>query len=204
MSEPSYLVKLLEEHNVEFVTFHFTDPRGKWRQVRHHRRIVREETFSEGIMMDGSSIAGWQGIEDSDLILMTAPDTAVLDPFCKNPTLMVICNTVDPDSNDFYSKCPRQVGCRAENFLRETGIADKSFRGPEPELFVFQDVCYDVSMNRGFYSVDDYEGPYNSNRNYEQGNLGHRPPVKGGCFPVPPVDSMDSLRAEMLCHMGRG
>jgi glutamine synthetase len=132
---------------------------------------------------------------------MPDASTAVLDPFTEHQTLTITCDTVDPETGEPYDRCPRQIAHRAERHLAETGIANKSFWGPEPECFIFQDVRIDVSMNQGFYRVDDYEGPYNSDREYDHGNMGHRPGVKRGYFPVPPVDSADALRAEMLIKM---
>jgi glutamine synthetase len=201
MSSAESVLQLIADNDIEFVIFRFTDPRGKWQQVRHHRGIVNADTFNLGVMMDGSSIAGWQGIEESDLILMPDPSTAVIDPFTEHKSLAITCNTVDPETGEPYGRCPRQIALRAERHLAETGVANKSVWGPEPEFFIFQDVQIDVSMNQGYYRVDDYEGPYNSSRDYEQGNLGHRPGVKRGYFPVPPVDNAEAIRAEMMVNM---
>jgi glutamine synthetase len=201
MTGTADVLRLIEESDVQFVTFRFTDPRGKWQQVRQHKGIVDADVFDKGLMMDGSSIAGWQGIQQSDLILLPDASTAVMDPFTQYKTLSVFCDTVDPITGKPYPRCPRQIAKRAAQYLSETGIATHSYWGPEPEFFLFGDVRYDVSMNSGSYQVDDYEGPYNSNTGYPDGNSGHRPPIKGGYFPVPPVDSADSIRAEMMMTM---
>lgn len=201
MSTTESVLQLINDNDVEFVIFRFTDPRGKWQQVRQHRSIVDADTFNLGVMMDGSSIAGWQGINESDLILSPDPETALVDPFTKHVTLSVVCDTVDPATGGPYDRCPRQIAKRAEQHLIESGVANKSYWGPEPEFFVFQDVRIQVSMNQGWYRVQDYEGPYDSDKDYEGGNLGHRPPVKGGYFPVPPVDSCEAIRADMMANM---
>ena len=152
-------------------------------------------------MFDGSSISGWKSINESDMILMPDLDTAVMDPFTAQPQLIIFCNVIEPSTGEMYSRCPRSTAVRASNYLKETGIADTAFFGPEAEFFVFDDVKWNVSMNDTFYQIDSDEGPYNSGNTFDGGNIGHRPSVKGGYFPVPPVDSMTDMRAEMVGTM---
>jgi glutamine synthetase type I len=152
-------------------------------------------------MMDGSSIAGWKAINESDMTLMPDLSTAVMDPFTAQPTLIISCDTLEPSTGQAYSRCPRSVAKRAEAHISGSGIGDTGYFGPEAEFFVFDDVRFKVSMNEVSYRVDSSEGPYNTDRKYEEGNMGHRPPVKGGYFPVPPVDSEQDLRGEMLTMM---
>ena len=149
-------------------------------------------------MFDGSSIAGWKAINESDMILRPDLTTAVLDPFAAAPTLDVFCDVYEPSTGQPYSRDPRSIARAAEKYLQSTGIADTGFFGPEAEFFIFDDVRIDVSMNRVSYEIDSMEGPYNSNRSYDGGNMGHRPGVKGGYFPVQPIDSSNDMRAEMV------
>ena len=128
-------------------------------------------------------------------------DTAVMDPFTAQPQLIIFCNVIEPSTGEMYSRCPRSTAVRASNYLKETGIADTAFFGPEAEFFVFDDIKWNVSMNDTFYQIDSDEGPYNSGNSFDGGNIGHRPSVKGGYFPVPPVDSMTDMRAEMVGTM---
>ena len=195
------VLKMIEEHNVRFVDFRFTDPRGKWQHTAQAARTVDEDMLLDGIMFDGSSIAGWKVINESDMTLLPDCSTAVLDPFSAQEQLILFCDVIEPSTGQPYSRDPRSTAKRAESYLAQTGIGDSALFGPEPEFFVFDDVRFDVSMNRTFYALDEEEGPYNSGSELEGGNTGHRPAVKGGYFPVPPVDSMGDLRAEMLSVM---
>lgn len=197
MSAKNKVLEMIKEHHIEFVDFRFTDPKGKWQHTAYVASEVDEELLSDGVMFDGSSIAGWKAINESDMILQPDVDTAFVDPFAAQPTLVVTCDVVEPSTGQGYTRDPRSTARRAENYLAYTGIGDKAFFGPEPEFFVFDDVRWKVDMNGSFCQVDSEEGPYNSNKEYEMGNVGHRPGVKGGYFPVPPVDSLADIRAEM-------
>ena len=201
MSDPKKVLSMIKEHDVKYVDFRFTDPRGKWQHLAQAARTVDEDMLTEGVMFDGSSIAGWKVINESDMVLLPDCDTAVLDPFAAQTSLIVICDVLEPLTGQNYTRDPRSVAKNAEAYLKSTGIGDTVFVGPEAEFFVFDDVRYDVSMNRSFFEFNSEEGPYASAKKFEEGNHGHRPPVKGGYFPVPPVDSGSDLRAEMLTVM---
>tara|TARA_Y100001960_G_scaffold315142_1_gene380230 strand:- start:1314 stop:2621 length:1308 start_codon:yes stop_codon:yes gene_type:complete len=163
--------------------------------------VVDEDIFGDGVMFDGSSIAGWKDISESDMTLMPDPDTATMDPFSAQNSLIVFCDVIEPSTGEAYARDPRSAAKRAETYLSYAGIGDRAMFGPEAEFFVFDDVRFNVSMNSSSYTIDQEEGPYNSHRQFEGGNIGHRPPTKGGYFPVPPVDSMSDLRAEMVTIM---
>ncbi len=201
MSDASTVLRTIKEKEVKFVDLRFTDPRGKWQHLAMDVSMVDEDFFTDGTMFDGSSIAGWKDINESDMTLIPATGTAVLDPFSAQATLVIFCDVHEPSTGEAYSRCPRSTARRAEAYLKYTGIGDTAVFGPEAEFFVFDDVRFDVSMNKTFYSLDDSEGAYNSGRQFDGGNTGHRPPVKGGYFPVQPVDSAADLRSEMLTLM---
>jgi len=201
MSDVTKILELIKEKDVKYVDFRFTDPRGKWQHIAQPVSTIDEAIFEEGIMFDGSSIAGWKEIHESDMTLMPVASTAQIDPFSAQEQLIVTCDVVEPSTGEGYSRDPRSTAKRAEAYLKYTGIGDTAFFGPELEFFVFDDVRFDVSMNHTFYLLDSEEGPYVSGREFAEGNIGHRPPVKGGYFPVPPVDSQSDMRAEMLTVM---
>jgi len=201
MADFKNVMAMIKEHDVKYVDFRFTDPRGKWQHLAHHVKTISEDFLSEGIMFDGSSIAGWKAINESDMVLMPDPKTAVLDPFAAQTSLILVCDVHEPGTGQPYARDPRSVAKKAEAYLASTGIGDKAFFGPEAEFFVFDDVRYKVGMNGAFYEVDSEESPQASERKFPDGNTGHRPPIKGGYFPVPPVDSASDLRAEMLSVM---
>ena len=201
MSDASTVLETIKENEVKFVDLRFTDPRGKWQHLAMATEMVDEDFFADGVMFDGSSIAGWKDINESDMTLMPDAGTAVLDPFSAQPTLIMFCDVHEPSTGEAYSRCPRSAANRAEAYLKYSGIGDTAVFGPEAEFFVFDDVRFDVSMNHTFYSLDDSEGPYNSGRKFDGGNTGHRPPIKGGYFPVQPVDSAADLRSEMVTLM---
>ena len=201
MSDAQTVLKTIQENEVQFVDFRFTDPRGKWHHTAQTVRTIDDAIFSDGIMFDGSSIAGWKEIHESDMILMPDAHSATMDPFSAQPTLIMTCDVIEPSTGQPYGRCPRGVAERAEAYLSYSEIGDTAYFGPEAEFFVFDDVRYDCSMHQMYYLLDQEEGPYNSGREYEGGNIGHRPGPKGGYFPVPPVDSMADMRAEMLTHM---
>tara|TARA_B100001146_G_scaffold6551_1_gene5686 strand:- start:3734 stop:5137 length:1404 start_codon:yes stop_codon:yes gene_type:complete len=195
------VLDLIKKNNVKYVDLRFTDPRGKWQHTAQTAHTITTDTFQNGIMFDGSSIAGWKSIDKSDMMLMPDPETAVMDPFTAQPQLVLFCDVLEPISREPYNRDPRSVAKKAEAFLKKSGIGDKAYFGPEAEFFVFDDVRFDVSMNHTFYKVNQEEGPYNSGSEMNEGNLGHRPAIKGGYFPVPPVDSFTDLRAEMVTVM---
>jgi glutamine synthetase len=195
MSSP--VMKLIKDHEVAFVDFRFVDSIGKEHHTAVSAKIVDEDFIKGGKMFDGSSIAGWREINHSDMMLAIDESSAVLDPFTEETTLNVRCNVVDPDTMKAYSRCPRSVAERAEAYLKTTGIADTCYIGPEPEFFIFDSVLNSNRINGCSYSVDSMEGAWNSDKTYEDGNTGHRPLIKGGYFPVPPVDSSHDLRSAM-------
>ena len=201
MSATDKVFELIKSHDVQYVDFRFTDPRGKWQHTAQALPTIDEDTFVDGIMFDGSSIAGWKDIAESDMCLLPDPESAVLDPFSAQVSLILFCDVLEPTTGQAYSRDPRSAAKRAETYLKSSGVGDAAFFGPELEFFVFDDVRYDVSMSNTFYAIDEQEGPYNSGRSFEHGNIGHRPAIKGGYFPVPPVDSMSDIRAEMLTVM---
>nr|VFJ60017.1 MAG: glutamine synthetase [Candidatus Kentron sp. FM]VFJ60046.1 MAG: glutamine synthetase [Candidatus Kentron sp. FM]VFK13205.1 MAG: glutamine synthetase [Candidatus Kentron sp. FM] len=196
MSADSVL-SMIEEKNLKFVDLRFTDTRGKEQHVTMPSTVVDADFFEEGKMFDGSSIAGWKGIHESDMCLMPEPDTAVIDPFIEEMTLILRCDILEPGTMEGYERDPRSLAKRADAYLKSTGIADTAYFGPEPEFFVFDDVRWGANMGGCFYKVDSEEAQWNSERVYEDGNIGHRPSVKGGYFPVPPVDSQQDLRSDM-------
>ena len=197
--KPKEVLGLIKENEVKFVDFRFTDTKGKEQHVTVPAHTIDEDVFEEGKMFDGSSISGWKGINESDMILMPDPATAVIDVFPDETTLNLRCNVVEPATMQGYDRCPRSLADRAEAYLKSTGIADAAFFGPENEFFVFDHVSWDDNMQGAFYKVDSDEGAWNTDRasSEGEGNTGHRPTVKGGYFPVPPVDSLHDLRSAM-------
>ncbi len=196
------ILSLIKEKDIKFVDLRFSDPRGKWQHVTFDMSMVDEAFFEDGQMFDGSSIAGWKAINESDMILMPDTDTAVVDPFFAQPTLAIFCDILDPSNGQPYSRDPRTTAKAAEAYLKSTGIGDTVYFGPEAEFFVFDDVRWAVDQNSMGFEIDSIEGPYNASREIEGGNMGHRPGPKGGYFPVPPVDHEQDLRSEMLSIMG--
>ncbi|MDX1459740.1 MAG: glutamate--ammonia ligase [Xanthomonadales bacterium] len=197
------VLKKIKDKDIEFVDLRFCDTRGKEQHVSLPSGAVDEDFFEEGKMFDGSSIAGWKGINESDMVLMPDADTAVVDPFSEHPTINLRCDVLEPDTMEGYSRCPRSLAQRAEAFLKSSGVADTAFFGPEPEFFIFDDIRYGNEMHGAYYHIDSEEGAWNTGSEYEGGNPGHRPGVKGGYFPVPPVDSHHDLRAEMCRIMAK-
>jgi glutamine synthetase len=191
------ILSMIEKDGIKFVDLRFTDTIGKEQHLSIPAGRVDKNFFLEGKMFDGSSIRGWKKINSSDMILMPDPETALMDPFYESPTLLLRCNVVDPSNMLDYERDPRSLSKRALAYLKSTGIADECFFGPEPEFFIFDDVRHHVSMNASSYSVDTEEGSWNSGEQYAGGNLCHRPTVKGGYFPVPPVDSSQDIRSHM-------
>ena len=195
------VLKTIQEKGVKFVDLRFTDTRGKEQHVTLPAHTVDADMFEDGKMFDGSSIAGWKGIQESDMILMPEAGTAVMDPFTDEPTMVVRCDIIEPSTMQGYDRDPRSLAKRAEAYLKSTGIADTAFFGPEPEFFIFDDVRWGADISGCFYKVDAEEASWNSERVSPDGNLGHRPGVKGGYFPVPPVDALHDIRSAMCLAM---
>lgn len=191
----------IKEHDVKFVDLRFTDTKGKEQHVTIPVSQIDEDFFEEGKMFDGSSISGWKGINESDMVLMPDNESAVIDPFTDEITLNVRCDILEPETMQGYSRDPRSIAKRAEDFLRSSGIADDAYFGPEPEFFLFNDVRFHTDMSGSFYKIDAEEAKWNSGREYSEGNMAHRPGVKGGYFPVPPVDSAHDIRGTMSLVM---
>ncbi len=189
--------KLIRDHKVEFVDLRFADMRGVQHHVTFPASIVEPALFEDGKMFDGSSIGGWRGIHQSDMVLLPDPSTAILDPFTADPTLILVCDILDPTTMQAYNRDPRGIAKRAEAYLKSSGIAEQAFFGPEPEFFIFDSVRYANEMGHTFFHVDSEEAAWNSGKEYEGGNTGYRPGVKGGYFPVAPLDSLHDIRAEM-------
>ena len=198
---PADVLKFAKDDDINFIDLRFTDPRGKWQHLAISTPYLNEDSFADGVMFDGSSIAGWKDISESDMALIPDPKTAVMDPFSAQASLILFCDVLEPSTGQPYGRDPRSLARRAEAYLGATGAGDTAYFGPEAEFFVFDDVRFDVSMNRVFYEFDSDEGPYVSGKILPEGNAGHRPPPKGGYFPVPPVDSQSDLRAEMVTVM---
>jgi len=194
---PQEVVKFAQDNNCKMVDYKFLDFVGIWQHFSTPIGEFSEDTFEEGIGFDGSSIRGWQPIHNSDMLIMPDSGTAKIDPFVKVPTLSLICNIIDPITKEGYTRDPRFIAQKAEAYLKQTGIADTAYFGPEPEFFIFDDVRYDSSANESFYSVDSVEGIWNTGRE-EFPNLGYKPRHKEGYFPCAPTDSMIDLRNEMV------
>ena len=201
MSNVQNILKTIKEKEIQFVDLRFTDPRGKMQHVSQHVSTIDEDSLAEGFMFDGSSIAGWKAINESDMKLMPDCTRSVVDPFYSQPTLAIFCDVLDPISGQPYERDPRSTAKQALKYMESMGIGDTAYFGPEPEFFVFDDVRYEAEMNSSFYKIDSSEGPYNTGKKYEEGNMGHRPGIKGGYFPVPPVDSGQDLRSEMVLSL---
>jgi len=195
------VLKTIKDNDVKYVDLRFTDPRGKWQHVTFDITMIDEEIFAEGTMFDGSSIAGWKAINESDMCLMPDPVTATIDPFFAETTMVITCDVLEPTTGEPYNRDPRGIAKKAEALVKTQGVGDTIFVGPEAEFFVFDDVRYEVKMNSVMYKLDSEEGPYVTGKEFPEGNHGHRIPVKGGYFPVPPMDSQVDMRAEMLTVM---
>ncbi|SHO58347.1 glutamate--ammonia ligase [Vibrio quintilis] len=195
------VLSLIQENEVKFVDLRFTDTKGKEQHVSIPAHQIDADFFEEGKMFDGSSVAGWKGINESDMVLMPDASTAVLDPFTEDSTLNIRCDVLEPATMQGYDRDPRSIAKRAEDYMRATGIADTVLFGPEPEFFLFDDVKFNSGMSGAMYSIDDVEAVWNSGSSLEGGNKGHRPGVKGGYFPVAPVDSSQDIRSAMCLIM---
>ncbi len=199
MSEKT--LKMIKDNDAKWVDLRFTDPRGKEQHTTFPAAVVDAEFFQNGAMFDGSSVAGWKGINESDMILLPDDSTAVLDPFAEDNTVNVRCDVIEPSTMQPYGRDPRGTAKMAEAYLKETGIGDTCFFGPEAEFFVFDDVRFKVAMGHAMFQLSAEEAAWESGSEFEGGNLGHRPRVKGGYFPVPPVDSAFNLRNAMCTAM---
>jgi len=198
---PADVMKAIKDNDVKYVDLRFTDPRGKWQHTAQDVATIEEDTFKDGIMFDGSSIAGWKAINESDMTLIPDATSAVIDPFAEQTSLILFCDIHEPSTGQPYNRDPRSTAKLAEAYLQSTGIGDTAFFGPEAEFFMFDSVRFEVSMDHTFYKLESLEGPYASGNEMPSGNMGHRPAIKGGYFPVPPVDSMSDVRAEMVTVM---
>ncbi len=201
MTTASDILKQVKDNDVKFVDLRFTDPKGKMQHVTMDVAEVDEDMFADGVMFDGSSIAGWKAINESDMVLMPDAETAHMDPFFAQSTMVVICDILDPISGEAYNRDPRGTAKKAEAYMKSEGIGDTVYVGPEAEFFVFDDVKYKADPYNTGFKLDSTELPSNDDTDYETGNMGHRPRIKGGYFPVPPVDSSQDMRSEMLTVM---
>ena len=196
------LYKRMKDEDIQYVDLRFTDPCGKMQHVTFHKNMVGEDFFTEGQMFDGSSVAGWKAINESDMLLKPDQATSIIDPFFQQTTLAVICDVLDPITGQAYNRDPRTTAKKAEAYVKASGIGDTVFFGPEAEFFIFDDVRWSIEPHNTGYSYDSAELPINTSKEYPMGNMGHRPGPKGGYFPVPPIDSEQDMRGEMLTIMG--
>lgn len=195
------VLKLIKDQEIEWVDLRFTDPKGKWQHLTMVAGVVGEDELTDGFMFDGSSIEGWKVINESDMILKPDLDAVWTDPFSATPMLILVCDIVEPSTGELYARDPRSTAKRSEAYLKTTGIGDTIYIGPEAEFFMFDNVQFETSYATSYYKIDDIELPTNTGREYEGGNLGHRPRAKGGYFPVAPVDSATDIRGEMVSTM---
>ena len=195
------LLKKIKDEEIGFVDLRFTDIKGKMQHVTFDASMVNDDLFEDGTMFDGSSIAGWKDINESDMVLLPDPETAQLDPFYQQDTLAIFCDVLEPDDGTPYNRDPRGTAKKAEKYMQAANVGDQVYFGPEAEFFVFDDVRWNTDQQNTGYSFDSAEGPYNTGTQYQGGNMGHRPGPKGGYFPVPPVDAEQDMRTEMLMVM---
>ncbi|HKS65369.1 MAG TPA: type I glutamate--ammonia ligase [Xanthobacteraceae bacterium] len=203
MTTAKDVLKKMKDNDVKYVDFRFTDPRGKWQHVTFDKTMIEEDTFAEGVMFDGSSIAGWKAINESDMCLMPDPATACIDPFFAETTLSIVCDVLEPTTGEPYNRDPRGIAKKAEAMVKSMGVGDTIYFGPEAEFFVFDDVRFKADPYNTGYKLDSIELPTNYDTPYEGGNLGHRINTKAGYFPVPPQDSAQDMRGEMLAAMAK-
>ncbi len=200
-NKASDVLKMIKDKEIEWVDLRFTDPKGKWQHLTMVAGVVGDDELNDGFMFDGSSIEGWKAINESDMILKPDLDAVWIDPFSATPMLILVCDIVEPSTGELYCRDPRSTAKRAEAYVKTLGIGDTVYVGPEAEFFMFDNVQFDTTYNESYYKIDDIELPTNTGREYEGGNLGHRPRAKGGYFPVAPVDSAVDIRAEMVSTM---
>ncbi|MFY7745796.1 MAG: glutamine synthetase beta-grasp domain-containing protein, partial [Erythrobacter sp.] len=201
MSKAKDVLKKIKDEEIEWVDLRFTDPKGKWQHLTMVASVMGEDELEDGLMFDGSSIAGWKVINESDMILKPDLTETWVDPFSATPMLIINCDIVEPSTGDWYSRDPRTTAKRAEAYLKSTGLGDTVYVGPEAEFFMFDDVRFEDGYAGSGFAIDDIELPGNTSKEYENGNMGHRPRAKGGYFPVAPVDSAVDIRAEMVTTM---
>ncbi|MFG6282321.1 type I glutamate--ammonia ligase [Arthrobacter sp. TPD3018] len=201
MATANDILNKIKEEEIEWVDLRFTDPKGKWQHLTMVASIMGEDEFTDGLMFDGSSIEGWKAINESDMVLKPDLDAIYTDPFSATPMLIVFCDVVEPSTGELYARDPRSTAKRAEAYLKTTGVGDTVYVGPEAEFFMFDNVQFDTNYAESYFKIDDIELPTNTGREYEGGNLGHRPRAKGGYFPVAPVDSAVDIRGEMVSTM---
>jgi glutamine synthetase len=194
MSSAKDVVKQIKDGEIEWVDLRFTDPKGKWQHLQMCAGVMDEDALEDGLMFDGSSIEGWKAINESDMILKPDLSQPYIDPFSATPMMVLFCDIVEPSDGQYYSRDPRSTAKRAEAYLKSTGIGDSVYVGPEPEFFMFDDVQFEDGYAGSGFALDDIELPTNTGREYDGGNMGHRPRAKGGYFPVPPVDSCMDIR----------
>src|SRR5579871_5159059 len=199
---PKEVLAEIKEKEVKYVDFRFTDPRGKLQHVTFDLSLIDEDCLADGQMFDGSSIAGWKAINESDMKLRPDLSTAYIDPFYQQTTMFLFCDVLNPDTNQPYNRDPRSIAKAALNYVKSSGVGDTVYFGPEAEFFIFDDVRWNTAPHDTGYSYDSSELPISSAKAYPEGNMGHRPGPKGGYFPVNPVDSAQDLRGEMLAVMG--
>ena len=191
----------IKDQEIEWVDLRFTDPKGKWQHLTMVASVLGEDELEDGLMFDGSSIGGWKAINESDMILKPDLSAVYVDPFSATPMMIVFCDIVEPSTGEWYARDPRSTAKRAENFLKSTGLGDTVYVGPEAEFFMFDDVRFEDGYAGSSFKLDDIELPTNTGREYDGGNMAHRPRAKGGYFPVAPVDSAVDIRAEMVSTM---
>ncbi|MGL5805360.1 MAG: type I glutamate--ammonia ligase, partial [Xenococcaceae cyanobacterium] len=195
------VLRMIQEQNIKIIDLKFIDMPGIWQHCSFYHNQIDESSFTDGVPFDGSSIRGWKAINESDMAMVPDPKTAWIDPFMKEKTLSMICSIKEPRTGEWYSRDPRSIAQKAVDFLQSTGLGDTAFFGPEAEFFVFDDVRFDQRENEAYYHVDSVEGRWNSGKKEEGGNLGYKPRYKEGYFPVPPTDTIQDMRTEMLLTM---
>ena len=198
---PQEILRWIENDNIQVVDLKFIDMPGTWQHLTVYKDQIEESSFTDGVAFDGSSIRGWKAINESDMAMVPDPTTAWIDPFMKEPTLSMVCTIIEPRTGELYDRCPRAIAQKALKYLVNSGIGDTAYFGPEAEFFIFDDVRFGQSENECFYHVDSVEGRWNTGRIEEGGNLGYKPRYKEGYFPVPPTDSLQDIRTEMLLTM---
>jgi glutamine synthetase len=199
---PKDVMQLIKDKGVKIVDLKFIDMPGIWQHCSFYIDEITEQTITEGLAFDGSSIRGWKAINESDMLMVPDPNSAFIDPFMEGPTLSMTCSIREPRTGEPYSRCPRVIANKALEYVKNSGVADTIYVGPEAEFFIFDDVRFDQTVNSGYYYVDSVEGRWNSGRKEDGGNLGYKPRYKEGYFPVPPTDTLQDIRTEMLLTMG--
>jgi glutamine synthetase len=199
---PKDVMQLIKDKGVKIVDLKFIDLPGIWQHCSFYIDEISEKTITEGLAFDGSSIRGWKAINESDMLMVPDPNSAFIDPFMEGPTLSMTCSIREPRTGQPYSRCPRVIAGKALDYVKNSGVADTIYVGPEAEFFIFDDVRFDQTVNSGYYYVDSVEGRWNSGRKEDSGNLGYKPRYKEGYFPVPPTDTLQDIRTEMLLTMG--